>query len=183
MDEEAILSFLTDNAQLSDIITRRQFIEVFPKDKRSDPAVASLYRDLSETRGKQIRAVQKNIRLECTIGSRVPHESGNENADSAKDFDGEDEIENIFSEIIPQRESRKLTLEEMIAQMEEAVSKLTAELEFIDQDSKHTITETGTVVDSLSDLRYKKLSPGATEQCLSGLEYLSKLLSESNSIT
>ncbi|KAK9235263.1 hypothetical protein V1525DRAFT_410479 [Lipomyces kononenkoae] len=183
MDEEAILSFLTDNAQLSDILTRRQFIEIFPKDKRSDPAIASLYRDLSETRARQIRAVQKNIRLECAIRSRVPHESGSENADSARDLDGEDEIENIYSEIIPQREPRKLTLSEMIAYMEEAVSKLTAELEFTDQDSKRMITETGAIVDSLSDLRYKKLSSGSTEQCLAGLEYLSKLLSESNSIT
>ncbi|KAK9372613.1 uncharacterized protein V1513DRAFT_451632 [Lipomyces chichibuensis] len=181
MDEEAILSFLTDNAQLSDIITRRQFIEIFPKDKRSDPAAVSLYQDLAETRARQIRSVQKNIRLECAVASRsLPADVDNAHANLAE-VDGEDEIENIYSEIIPQRDPRKLTLAEMITHMEAAVSKLTAELESIDQESKRMITESGAIVDSLSDLRYKKLSSGSVDQCLSGLAYLNNLLSGSNS--
>ncbi|KAK9489870.1 hypothetical protein V1508DRAFT_458205 [Lipomyces doorenjongii] len=180
MDEEAILSFLTDNAQLSDIITRRQFVEIFRKDKRSDPAAVSLYQDLAETRARQIRSVQKNIRLECAVSSRsLPADVDNANAN----LDGEDEIENIYSEIIPQREPRKLTLAEMITHMEAAVSKLTAELDSIDQDSKRMIKESGATVDSLSDLRYKKLSSGSVEQCLSGLAYLNSLLSGNNSTT
>ncbi|KAK9482766.1 hypothetical protein V1527DRAFT_515532 [Lipomyces starkeyi] len=182
MDEEAILSFLTDNAQLSDIITRRQFIEIFPKDKRSDPAAVSLYQDLAETRARQIRSVQKNIRLECAVASRsLPTDADNANANSAELLDGENEIENIYSEIIPQREPRKLTLAEMITHMEAAVSKLTGELDSIDQDSKRMIKESGAIVDSLSDLRYKKLASGSVQQCLSGLEYLNSLLSGSNS--
>jgi hypothetical protein len=63
-----------------------------------------------------------------------------------------------------------LTLAEMITHMEAAVSKLTAELDSIDQDSKRMIKESGAIVDSLSDLRYKKLASGSVQQCLSGLE-------------
>ncbi|KAK9320572.1 hypothetical protein V1517DRAFT_328935 [Lipomyces orientalis] len=177
MDEEAILSFLTDNAQLSDIVTRQQFIAVFPKDKRADPAVESLYQDLAETRLRQVNSVRKNVRLECAVSSRsMQVDLDNEQRDSPEAVDGDNEIENIYSEIIPARVPRKLTLAEMVSRMQGAVSKLTSELDFIDQDSKRMIEETGAIVDSLSDLRYKKLSAGSVEQCLSGLADLHSVL-------
>ncbi|KAJ8096503.1 hypothetical protein POJ06DRAFT_284082 [Lipomyces tetrasporus] len=184
MDEEAILSFLTDNAQLSDIVTRQQFIAIFPKDKRADPAVESLYQDLAETRARQVNSVRKNVRLECAVSSRsMQVDLDNELGDSPEVVDGENEIENIYSEIIPPRVPHKSTLTEMVSRMQDAVSNLAAELDFIGQDSKRMIEETGAIVDSLSDLRYKKLSAGSVEQCLSGLVDLYSALPGSHTAT
>lgn len=101
-DERAILSFLTENAELSDLITRRQFIGLFPAAKRDDFAIRALYQDLYDTRSSQIRNVQKKINFECSNSSQILREDLARAKNSAAEVE-EDENDNIYNEILTSR--------------------------------------------------------------------------------
>ncbi|KAK7207586.1 hypothetical protein BZA70DRAFT_271688 [Myxozyma melibiosi] len=168
-DEKSILTFLTESADLPELITRRQFVGLFPASKREDPAVRALYQDLYDTRSAQIHRIQKKINLECLDSARVLREDlarAKGFADAASERDDNDEI---YDEILLRRDRKQLSLAEMLSQMELAADLIKRQLEEIDESTAQKLEECDTVVDSLSDLRYKKLRTGAVDECLEGL--------------
>jgi centromere-localized protein 2 len=67
--EVRILSnFLLSRAGLKDIISRDKFIELFPKEKRTNPQVKLIYNELREGRHEQLELVRKNINMETKFG-------------------------------------------------------------------------------------------------------------------
>lgn len=67
---EILSSFLLSRASLQDITSLRQFTELFPKDKRSNPQVKLLYRELQLQQNKTCDRVKKNIQFEARLGAR-----------------------------------------------------------------------------------------------------------------
>ena len=71
MNEVQILSsFLLSRANLKDIITFREFVDLFPKDKRSNPQIKLLYRELQLARNRQCTLVKNNILREVRVGPK-----------------------------------------------------------------------------------------------------------------
>ncbi|KAK9476966.1 hypothetical protein V1514DRAFT_335274 [Lipomyces japonicus] len=169
MDEESILSFLTEHAQLVDVITRREFISLFPRDKRSDRLVTELYHDLAATRARQVKVVAKNIKLECSITKRlIPAIVAAEN--EAEIGNGDDE-NLIYAKLLPpSRDQPQLQLHDLLQYMEEAIEFLSNELEAIDRSSVETQARIDAVVESLSDLQYKKLAPTVADETISAID-------------
>lgn len=62
-----------------------------------------------------------------------------------------------------------MSLSEMLSQMELAADFVKNRLSELDQTAKAKMEECNSIVDSLSDLRYKKLSGGTVDECLEGL--------------
>lgn len=67
---DILTSFLLSRASLKDIITFRQFTELFPKDRRENPQVKLLYRELQLQQNKTCERVKKNIQFEVRLGAR-----------------------------------------------------------------------------------------------------------------
>lgn len=67
---DILTSFLLSRASLKDIITFRQFTELFPKDRRENPQVKLLYRELQLQQNKTCERVKKNIQFETRLGAR-----------------------------------------------------------------------------------------------------------------
>jgi len=68
LETQILSSFLLSRASLQDIISLRQFTELFPKDQRSNPQVKLLYRELQLLRNKTCERVKKNIKHEAALG-------------------------------------------------------------------------------------------------------------------
>lgn len=68
-EAEILSSFLLSRAALRDIITPRGFADLFPKDKRSNPQVRILYRELQQARTRQCDRVQRSIQQEARQGA------------------------------------------------------------------------------------------------------------------
>ncbi len=67
--ESAILSnFLLPPAPLPTIISLRKFTELFPAAQRSDPQIATLYRELQHQRAMDTDDVKRNIAAEVRRG-------------------------------------------------------------------------------------------------------------------
>ena len=69
-ETQILSSFLLSRASLQDIISLRQFTELFPKDQRSNPQVKLLYRELQLLRNKTCERVKKNIHHEAELGTK-----------------------------------------------------------------------------------------------------------------
>ena len=73
--ESTILTnFLLSPASLSTIITLRQFTDLFPSAKRSNPQIKLLYRELQHQRALIIDQVRRNITAEANRGERQRRE-------------------------------------------------------------------------------------------------------------
>jgi len=68
LETQILSSFLLSRASLQDIISLRQFTELFPKDQRSNPQAKLLYRELQLLRNKTCERVKKNIKHEAALG-------------------------------------------------------------------------------------------------------------------
>lgn len=67
---DILTSFLLSRASLQDIIAFRQFAELFPRDRRENPQVKLLYRELQLLQNKTCERVKKNIQFEARLGAR-----------------------------------------------------------------------------------------------------------------
>lgn len=67
---DILTSFLLSRASLQDIITFRQFTELFPRDRRENSQVKLLYRELQLLQNKTCERVKKNIQFEARLGAR-----------------------------------------------------------------------------------------------------------------
>ncbi|KAK9452958.1 hypothetical protein V1511DRAFT_506099 [Dipodascopsis uninucleata] len=169
MDERTILSLLTENNHLSDIISKQEFTKLFPADKRSDIAVDSLFHDLSDVRTRQLKVVEKNIELECEVSNQtLKHSEGDESGVSEDESDSR----NIYSELLESKDTSELSLQDLIASMERAVERMASELDMLDRSCDEMLLKSTEIVDSLSDLRYKKLAANTKEECLKGLQVI-----------
>ena len=69
-ETQILSSFLLSRASQQDIVSLRQFTELFPKDQRSNPQVKLLYRELQLLRNKTCERVKKNIHHEAELGTK-----------------------------------------------------------------------------------------------------------------
>lgn len=67
---EILTSFLLSRASLQDIITLNMFTGLFPRDRRGNPQVKLLYRELQLLQSKTCERVKKNIQLEVRLGAK-----------------------------------------------------------------------------------------------------------------
>jgi centromere-localized protein 2 len=67
-ETEILSSFLLSRAGLKDIISLRAFTELFPRDKRSNPQIKLLYRELQQLRERQVAQVRRKIQHEAIAG-------------------------------------------------------------------------------------------------------------------
>ena len=68
-ETQILSSFLLSRASLKDIITLRDFTDLFPRDKRSNPQIRLLYRELQLARNRQLDHVKRKIKHEALSGS------------------------------------------------------------------------------------------------------------------
>lgn len=68
LEYSILSSFLLSRASLQDIISLRQFTELFPKAVRSNPQIKLLYAELQLQRSKTCDRVKKNIQFETRLG-------------------------------------------------------------------------------------------------------------------
>lgn len=71
-EAQILTSFLLSRSTLKDIISFREFAELFPREKRSHPQVKHLYRVLLSLRQRQCEQVRRKIQSEAaTVIKRV----------------------------------------------------------------------------------------------------------------
>lgn len=69
MTESSLLtSFLLPPAPLTVSLSLQQFAELFPKSRREDVSIPSLYRELQKQRAQDIERVKQNIAAEAKLG-------------------------------------------------------------------------------------------------------------------
>ncbi|KAK9468368.1 hypothetical protein V1512DRAFT_259330 [Lipomyces arxii] len=173
-EEQTILAFLTDNAQLQDFCTRREFLALVPKRHRNDPRMTALYHELEHARARQVRTVMKNVRLEAEMSLRMLDE------EDRQEDDDEDEDGDIYTELLADKNDRVMTATEEIAELESSVAKMTSELEAIDEDSNKMLDECNEIISSLSDLQYKKLPGNVMKDLIGQLNEMAEMLEGSS---
>ncbi|KAK9448502.1 uncharacterized protein V1518DRAFT_428278 [Limtongia smithiae] len=190
MDENAILTaFLTDPALLSDTVTRRQFVALFPKDKRAEPAdvaiLNALYRDLYVQRGRQVRAIERKIGVECALTARAvrtdiafARQRMKEDGEDAR----QDDEASLYADLIPDK-PKNITLRQMLERMANAVASMEQELAELDATSRNQLQQVNIVIDSLSDLHYRKLSQSTADECVTALRDLEHQLQAAGEVS
>lgn len=78
--QEAILlaDFLLAPTSLRDVLTLKQFAEIFPKSYRSNPAVKELYQELQLLRQQDLETVRLNIADEVKRSKQLRRQSARE---------------------------------------------------------------------------------------------------------
>lgn len=77
--EATILSdFLLAPAALRDVLTLKQFTDIFPKAHRSSPAIKELYQELHRQRGQDIERVRQNIAEEVKRSRKLKRDCARE---------------------------------------------------------------------------------------------------------
>jgi len=80
-EAQIITSFLLSRSTLKDIISFREFAELFPREKRSHPQVKHLYRVLHSLRQRQCEQIRRKIHSEAATSIRHVKEGRNGEAD------------------------------------------------------------------------------------------------------
>ncbi|KAF8252180.1 hypothetical protein K440DRAFT_658019 [Wilcoxina mikolae CBS 423.85] len=155
VNETQILeSFLLSRASLKDIITFREFVNLFPKDKRSNPQIKLLYRELQLARNRQCTLVRNNILREARVGPK-PN----------KREQGPDEDAMAGIELYGAApEQPMLPLKDLLREMTKAAEDLESEEATLDNECDRILGQIRTIVGDLSDLRYGKLAASNTAE-------------------
>lgn len=69
-EQQILKSFLLSRASLEDFLSLKQYTELFPKEKRNNPQIKLLYRELQVLRNRQCNRIEKNIAMEARLGAR-----------------------------------------------------------------------------------------------------------------
>ncbi|KAF2107271.1 Cnl2/NKP2 family protein-domain-containing protein [Lophiotrema nucula] len=164
--ERTILSdFLLSPASLRDVITLRQFTDIFPANQRSNPAIKDLYREIYNLRKDDIEIVRENIADEVKASKQLRREyrkarRQDEHANVAGLNLVELETEQELSESNQHRKPH--TLPTIHASIEDACGNLEIEITEMETDIDKALEELKVAIGDLSDLRYGQLSKAAT---------------------
>ncbi|KAI5799970.1 Cnl2/NKP2 family protein-domain-containing protein [Geopyxis carbonaria] len=161
-EQQILKSFLLSRAPLEEFVSLKQYTELFPKEKRNNPQIKLLYRELQVLRNRQCDRIEKNIVMEARLGARQRKElkqRGREERTMDTDI-----MEGIELYGAPPTQPR-LTLVELLEQMENAVTDQDEELSALDINCTELYKQMDTIVGDMSDLRYGKLpSSGSVDQ-------------------
>ena len=83
-EANVLSAFLLARAGLRDIITPRDFADLFPKDKRANPQIRILYRELQQARTRQCDRVQRSIQQEARQGAMYRKQAAEKRKDEAR---------------------------------------------------------------------------------------------------
>ncbi|PUU76427.1 Cnl2/NKP2 family protein-domain-containing protein [Tuber borchii] len=160
LETQILSSFLLSRASLQDIISLRQFTELFPRDQRSNPQVKLLYRELQLLRNKTCERVKKNIKHEAALGIKQRSELEKKQR-ALKRVDDETMTAIELFGAAPMEP--KLPLKELLKQMNSAVEDLDAEFNALDGECDRMLEELKSTIGDLSDLRYGKFAASDTD--------------------
>ncbi|KAF2141293.1 uncharacterized protein K452DRAFT_287995 [Aplosporella prunicola CBS 121167] len=169
--ETSILSnFLLPAAPLPNILTLRQFTDLFPRAHQSNPAIPLLYRELQHQRAIDTDDVRRNIAAEAKRGERQKREVARarrrsekaeyESLTGAQQTDVRMEQE-LFGRTGNAPGAKPHTLESMLRDMDEAGKSIEEEIEELEEESQAVLADIKTIVGDLSDLKYGRFSKPA----------------------
>ncbi|KAL5046841.1 hypothetical protein BDW71DRAFT_181255 [Aspergillus fruticulosus] len=168
--ETSILSnFLLSAASLPQIMSLKQFTELFPKRLRSHPHIRVLYRELQQLREQDMDIVNENIDKEVRQGDVQKSELRECIAKTGVDGSGpKDQREmdmdvQLFGSTSPST-GEQHSVSSLLAAMEASCSDIEREIARVDGEAAALLSELNSTVGDLSDLRYGKMhmSVGAT---------------------
>ncbi|KAF2732031.1 hypothetical protein EJ04DRAFT_536265 [Polyplosphaeria fusca] len=167
--ERAVLSdFLLSPASLRDVVTLRQFTDIFPTAHRSNPAIKELYREIANLRKEDIELVRQNIGDEVRQSkqlrqqyrnARPPDDRANVPGLAVAALETEAEACGCFDSI--DKHLKPHTLQTVHASIQEACTGLETEVQALEGDIDLALDELKAAIGDLSDLRYGHLAKSA----------------------
>ncbi|KAA8901393.1 Cnl2/NKP2 family protein-domain-containing protein [Sphaerosporella brunnea] len=159
-ETEILSSFLLSRAGLKDIISLSQFTLLFPRERRSNPQIKLLYRELQRLRESQIARVRRKIEHEAITGFNQRKVAARH-----KKLDERVDDENMIGiELFGAPQAQPvLPLKDLLKQMEFAAEELETEQANVEEECQEILEEIRDIVEDLSDLRYGKLASSDTQ--------------------
>ncbi|KAF2017018.1 hypothetical protein BU24DRAFT_345128 [Aaosphaeria arxii CBS 175.79] len=170
-NETSILSdFLLSSASIREVLSLKEFTEIFPKSYRTNPAIKELYEELHRTRQQDIEAVRQNVSTEVKRSKRLRQEMVEQRRqDDRAAVAGLDpvalDVEMELSGTPGRKEAH--TLQTIHPGIEEACEDIELQIAEMEGDIQKALSEVQEAVGELSDLRYGRFSQTATGEDIS----------------
>ncbi|KAL4909060.1 hypothetical protein BDW74DRAFT_145898 [Aspergillus multicolor] len=170
--ETSILSnFLLSAASLPQVMSLRQFTELFPKRLRTHPHIRVLYRELQQLREQDMDIVNENIDKEVRQGNSQKAELRKSIAKTGVDGSTLNDQREMDMDVqlfgsTSTSSAEHHSVSSLLSAMEAACADIEREVTGVDGEAASLLSELNTTVSDLSDLRYGKMqgSVGATDE-------------------
>ncbi|KAF2658366.1 hypothetical protein K491DRAFT_713541 [Lophiostoma macrostomum CBS 122681] len=169
--EAKLLSdFLLAPAALRDVLTLKEFTDIFPKAYRTQPAVKDLYQELQRLRQEDIETVRQNVVDEVKKSKRLRREiAQSRELHDRSAVAGLDPVALQMEEELSGNQSRRKahTLQTIHPAIEDACESIENQLVDMEREIQSALSEVQDAVGELSDLRYGSFSKPATGEDIS----------------